>query len=92
MYENISNETAISTYKDLTNCIKNKIVSVEELMFGYNDHNAKYDKFTHHTMIHDIRLAIRLGWRILHKRLGYAENVNTTIGRLSHEYDTDISQ
>ena len=43
-------------------------------------------------MIHDIRLACCLGWRILCKNLGYDENVNTISGRSSHEYDTNILQ
>ena len=44
-------------------------------MFEDNNRNAKYDKFTHHTMIHEIRLDRCLGWCILCKRLVYAENV-----------------
>ena len=60
-------------------------------MFDENGCTAKYDKFTHHTMIRDISLACCLGWCILRKRLGCAENVNTISGRLRNEYETDIS-
>ena len=61
-------------------------------MFEDNDHNAKYDKYTHHLMIHEIRLTRCLGWLILRKHLGYAENLNTISGRSSHDYDTNIPQ
>ena len=61
-------------------------------MFEDNNRTAKYDKFNYHTMIHEIRLASRLGWRVLCKSLVYAENVNTISRFLSHEYDTYISQ
>ena len=43
-------------------------------------------------MIHDIHLARTLEWLILHKRLGYAENVKTISGHSSNEYDTKVSQ
>ena len=52
-------------------------------MFEYNDCTAKYETFTHHTMIHEICLAHRLVRRIFCKRLGCAENVNTISGCLS---------
>ena len=61
-------------------------------MFEENDRTVKYEKFTHHTMIHDIFLDSCLGWHILQKCQGYAENMNTISGLSSHEYDTDISQ
>ena len=92
MYKNVSKNIDISPYKDMTKRIKNNAVLVEEFMFEVNDLTPKYDKFTHYTMIHDIRLSLRLGWRILRKSLGYAENVNTISGSSSHEYDTNISQ
>ena len=43
-------------------------------------------------MIHGIRIDCCLGLSIPRKGLVYVENVNTISGRLSHEYDTDISQ
>ena len=92
MYKNVSNKTAIRTCKDLTKLIKNHILLVEALMFEEFNHTVKYDKFTHHTMVHEINLAQRLGCRILRKRLVYSENVNTISGRSSHEHDTDILQ
>ena len=55
-------------------------------MFDKNNRTEKYVKFTHQAMIHDFCLDYHLGWRILCKRLGYAENVNTISVRLSHEY------
>ena len=61
-------------------------------MFEENNRTAKYDKFTQHTMIHEICLDCRLGWRIIRKRLVYAENVNKISGHLSNKYDTDILQ
>ena len=61
-------------------------------MFEDNGRTEKYDKFNHHIMIHEISLDCHLGWRILRKRLGYAENVNTISGHSSHEYDTNISK
>ena len=61
-------------------------------MFEENDRTAKYEHFTHITMIHDIRLTRCLGWHILRKRLGYAENLNIISGRSIHEYDTNILQ
>ena len=51
----------------MTKRIKNNIVSVEEFMFEENDLTAKYDKFTNHTIIHEICLGRCLGWRILRK-------------------------
>ena len=61
-------------------------------MFEDNNRTEKYEKFTHHTMINEIHLDHHLGWRILHNRLVYAENMNKTSGSPSHEYDTNISQ
>ena len=63
-----------------------------KFIFEDNDRTSKCDKFTHHTMIYDIRLGRCLVWRILCKSLGYAENVNTISGRSSHENDTYIFQ
>ena len=63
-----------------------------KFIFEDNDRTSKCDKFTHHTMIYDIRLGRCLVWRILCKSLGYAENVNTISGRSSHEYDTNNFQ
>ena len=53
-------------------------------MFEDNGLTTKYDKFTHHIMIHEIILD--------HCFICYAETVNTISGRLSHEYEIDISQ
>ena len=61
-------------------------------MFEDNNLTKKYDKFTHHTIIHEIHLACCLGCRILSKIFGYAENVNTISGCFIHKYDTDILQ
>ena len=77
MYNNASNKTDIRPGKDMTNHTNNQIVLVKEFMFEEKYHTAKNDKFTHHTMIHEIFLPRRLGWRILRKHFGYAENVNT---------------
>ena len=92
MYKNVSKKTSSRPCKYLTKRINNQIVLVEEFMIEGNDLTKKYDKFIHHTIIHNISMDRRLGWRILRKRLGYAENVNEISGYLSHEYETDISQ
>ena len=60
-------------------------------MFEENNRTAKYDKFTQHTMIHEICLDCRLGWRIIRKHFGYSDNSNAICGCPSHEYDIDIS-
>ena len=90
MYDNVSEKTAIRPCKDMNKRIKNNIVSLEEFMFADNECTAKYDNFTHHTIIHEIHLARRLGWRILLKSLCYAESVNKISGRLNNKYDTNI--
>ena len=84
MYDNVSEKTATRPCKDLNKRIKNNIVSLEEFMFADNECTAKYDNFTHHTIIHEIRLACRLGWRIIRKHFGYTEHVNTICGCPSH--------
>ena len=61
-------------------------------MFEDNNRTAKYDKFTHRTMIHEIHLDHHLEWLILHNRLIYAENMNKISGSPSHVYDTNISK
>ena len=76
----------------MTKSINNNILLVEEFMLEDNYRTAKCYKFTHHTIIHEVCLDYHLGWLILRKRLGYAKSFNTIIGRLGHEYDTDILQ
>ena len=61
-------------------------------MFEKNDRTTKYDRFTHQTIIPEIFRAFCLGWRILRKSLGYAEDANIISGISSHEYNTDLLQ
>ena len=61
MYNNVSTKIAIRLCKDMTNRIKNRIVLVEEFMFEDNILTEKYDKLTHNTIIHEIRLACHFG-------------------------------
>ena len=92
IYDNLSKKTCIRTCKDLTKHIKKHIVLVEELIFEDNNCIAKYGKFIHHTMIHDICLDRCLGWRILCNHLVYAKNMNVISECSSNEYDTYTMQ
>ena len=61
-YDNVSKEASTRPWKDLTKNINNHIVLLEEFMFEDNDLTEKYDKFTYHTTIHEIRLTSCLVW------------------------------
>ena len=92
MYNNVPKKSAISTCKDQRKPITYHIVLVEEFVFKGKKYTAKYDKFVHHAMIHDLCLACCLGCRVLCNQLCCAETVNTINGRPSHEYETNILQ
>ena len=93
MYDNVSRFTGNRTAKDLTIRPRNQLVKMKDLNLELedNEYSEKYKTISVSDMKDEVALARRHGFRILIKRLGYAENGNTLARRNPKEYENNIT-